>query len=205
MKQLELEITAGGDDASSQHQANDPQSTRPLRQQRRRSELGAQLHLPIVIEFPLLTRPATLEECERRQTWIPYCPHVSCQYNVLIDVVNGEGMLVNNFAPPDGPDADEIDLALVPKMTARFRAGLLDPEDRPSGASEDTVLQARIPATCALKIAQSDDEDGSKNKTEMEMTFKRIGEHMGISKERARQLYNEAVASLQQQREEIDV
>lgn len=186
MEQLSLKIPVGGTEASSQKQANDAPS--PVRAQRPRErgpaapQLRLRRYLPVIDDKVVqIARPLTIEQCEARNTWLPYCPHVTCQYHLLVDLVNEEGDMRTQHINEDG----EFNLASIPRMVEQFDAGLLDAEDRPAGAKPGTMLRALVPATCALRVAKS-----VAATSEREFTFAQIAKLLGVSKERIRQIAN---------------
>lgn len=184
MEQLTLKIPVGGQEASSQKQANDAPTARVIRRRVEQDE-GPQLrlYLPVIDDAKVVPigRPLTIEQCEQRVTWLPYCPHVGCQYHLLIDIVNDDGDMRTQHIDKD----DEFDLASMPRLIEEFDAAMLDPEDRPVGAVPGTMLRASVPMTCALRVARhvAQTKDG-------EMTFETIGTFLGVSKERIRQIAN---------------
>lgn len=184
MEQLTLKIPVGGQEASSQKQANDAPSARVIRRRVEQDE-GPQLrlYLPVVDDAKVVTigRPLTIEQCEQRVTWLPFCPHVGCQYHLLVDLVNDDGDMRTQHIDEDGG----FDLASIPRLIEEVDAALLDPEDRPVGAVPGTMLRVSVPTTCALRVAKyvAQTKDG-------EMTFETIGKFLGVSKERVRQIAN---------------
>ena len=199
MNQLSLEIPAGGEGASSQKQANDV----PRRPTHKREGAGAQLSLlfdsgsaDVVargpddaprVRLPVLDeRPLTIEECEERKTWLPYCPHVGCQYNLLVDVVNEEGALHLAYITPDG----EIDLESVPRIIEKVDPNdVFEPEDMPTLPNGQTRVSLAVPATGARRVAQI--VYAASNKGD-DVEYLTLGKFMGLSKERVRQIANEA-------------
>lgn len=172
-------------DASSQKQANDAPVARTHRHREKPAaapQLRLRRYLPIVDDKVVqIARPLTIEQCEQRHTWLPYCPHVGCQYHLLVDIINDDGDMRVQYIDENG----EFDLASIPRILEEFDAGLLDAADRPPGAKPGTVLRANVPATCALRIARF-----AKTTDEGELTFAEIGNFLGVSKERVRQIAN---------------
>lgn len=189
MEQLTLKIPVGCYEASSQKQDNDAPLVRVPRQREKPTQapqLRLRRYLPVVDDKVVqIGRPLTVAQCEQRNTWLPYCPHASCQYHLLVDFVNDSGATRSEYITEDG----EFDLDKIPRIVEEFDAGLLDPADRPPGAMPGTLLRASVPATCALRVART-----VSNTEEQELTFETIGKFLGVSKERARQITNIAHA-----------
>lgn len=201
MKQLSLEIPAGGEVASSQ-QANDvprrvtrhaPSAERQLalvgfgqpEEPRARSEPESpKTRLPVLDD-----RPTTEPECQERKTWLPFCPHVGCQYHLLVDVVNERGGIKLSYITEDG----EFDLEKIPKIIEVVDPHeVFDPEDMPPLEPGQTTVNLVVPATCALRVARIHDARQKSNKKRDVIEYLALGAYMALSKERVRQIAQEA-------------
>lgn len=192
MEQLKLQIAVGGESASSQKQGNDVVERVVRRAPRaERDAASPQLKFRLLVLQPMQlpaieARPMTTDECERRHTWLPYCPHVSCQYHLLLDVVDKQGTVRAPFISSD----DEFDMDAIPRIEESFDAALLEPEDRPSGAKPGDMVRALIPATCALRVAIV--LDRQRDNRDEPVEYSAIGRLLDLSKERVRQIANDA-------------
>jgi hypothetical protein len=201
VEQLKLKIAVGGEEASPQQPDNDIASKTPRRAPKVTSE-SVQLKFRLFVlqptRLPLVeSRPASIEECEERHTWLPYCPHVSCQYHLLLDIVDSQGTLRTPFVSSD----DEFDIDSIPRVEETFNVELLEPEDRPQGTKPGDMVKARVPATCALRIAQALEREHETGAQLVE--YATIGEFLKLSKERVRQIANDAYEKVRRSRETL--